>query len=259
MKQYNFKLLLSLFCTLFFLHGNAQNISIGARGGILLANLEFTPRESGDPSYKDIIVPQGALFVEIGIGNFFAIQPEIMYGTHGGKYNESLSSTEFGVTVSSTADVNIKINTIEIPLLAKVKLGPDAVKFHILAGPSFGFGLNGSWLSTGRYTITGPGVNSSNNYDHTSNAVFVKDGYTEADVKENEFAVSKTNLNLHLGAGVNFKVGNLSFFLDGRYILGMSDLIPDYKDAAADEKYEGKSTRIGISAGVMFTLGGDDF
>lgn len=100
MKQYMYKLMLSLFCLVSFFHGNTQNISIGARGGILLANMEITPREPEDPDYKNVIVPQGALFVEIGIGNMFAIQPEIMYGTHGTKFKDSRTTNELGYTTT---------------------------------------------------------------------------------------------------------------------------------------------------------------
>jgi hypothetical protein len=260
MKNHHSKLLAALLCLSLIQYANAQSISIGARGGILLANMDFKPTETNEPDYKPIIAPQGALFAEIGIGSFFAIQPEIMYGTHGAKYKDSATETLFGTTYSYDDEGTIKINTLEIPILAKIKLGPDAIKFHVLAGPSIGFGLSGSSEYKGTTKITIPGGGSStDSYNEKADAVFVKDGFNYDDIKETEVPISKTNLNVHFGAGVNFKMGNLSFFLDGRYILGISDLIPDYKDAASDEKYEGKSTRIGISAGVMFTLGGDDF
>jgi len=256
MKYNMFKLPILLFCSFFALHVNAQKISIGTRGGILLTKFGVTPKETGDPDFKNIVVPQGALFAEIGFGNFFAIQPEIMYGTHGGKYYGSNTIMDHGYTDFARFDVTIKINTIEVPVLAKVKFGSDAVKFYALAGPSIGLGLNGNKQTKVKYTSTNPNANYLGAYEENLKAVFRKDQYPSDDIPDTEFAAARTNVNLHFGAGASYKIGPLSVFLDGRYILGMTDMLPQYRYPFA-EKYAVKSRRVGISAGVMFALGKD--
>ncbi|MEI6412204.1 MAG: porin family protein, partial [Bacteroidota bacterium] len=228
MKQNKLKLPLLLLCSFFVLHGYAQKVSIGVRSGILLTKFGVTPKETGDPDFKNIVVPQGALFAEIGIGNCFAIQPEIMYGTHGGKYYGSNAIMDHGYTDFARFDVTIKINTIEVPVLAKVKFGSDAVKFYALAGPSIGLGLNGNKQTKVKYTSTNPNANYLGAYEENLKAVFKKDQYPSDDIPDTEFAAARTNVNLHFGAGVNYKIGKISVFLDGRYILGMRNMLPEY-------------------------------
>lgn len=253
MKNYNCKLLAVVFCLAFSHYADAQTIRVGARAGILLANMDFLPSFT---DYKNILVGQGALMAEIRLGKRFAIQPEIMYGTHGAKYKDAGAYNFDGNTYYYTDDVSFKINSLEIPILAKLKFGSDAIKFNILAGPSIGFGLNGSAKGKGNATANIPGVGiTTETHNEQLNAVFVKDGYNSDDIKATEFPVSRTNFNVHFGAGVDFKVSDkLSVFLEGRYILGISNLTPKEGDTTASENFQMHSKRIGISAGVMFAL-----
>ncbi len=232
-------------------------IKVGIRGGIILANLDVDPTDTDDPDYKSITGFQIAVPVEIGLGSMFAIQPEIMYGMHGTRIDESFNDTEGGLTTVGFEKVDLRINTLEIPLLAKVKFGSDEFKFHLLAGPSFGFGLSGK--SKGEYSFKTTAADGTVIFDEsgneTSKAVFLKDNYKADELNNSDdFPVSKTNLNLHLGAGLNVHVGQMTIFLDGRYMLGLSDLIPDEEGTVEADRVTVKSRRIGISAGLLFPL-----
>ncbi|MFN0176327.1 MAG: outer membrane beta-barrel protein [Saprospiraceae bacterium] len=179
-----------------------------------------------------------------------------MYGSHGHRLTDSGSETFMGITETYDEKITFKINTLEIPVLGKVKFGSNKLKFNILAGPSFGFGMNGEVKLKYSYSVEDANGNviDEDSDSETIKGKFLKDGYNEDDLDDDEFPVSRTNLNLHFGGGVAYDLGKASIFLDARYILGLNDNIPDYEDADSDEKISGKSRRIGLSLGVMFPL-----
>lgn len=231
-------------------------ISVGVRGGVSLNNLKVEPLEEGEPEPEGKIGFQVAIPIEFAIGEMFAVQPEIMYGSHGAKQEDNSTSTEGGFTSMVDYKADFTINTLEIPLLAKLKLGSEKLKFHILAGPSFGFGLSGESKINSNLKITDGNGNIflENSSDDTFDAKFVADGYDANDVSDDEFPVTKTNLNLHMGAGIGFDLGGPTIFLDARYILGLSDLAPEEDGTSKDDATSIKSNRIGLNLGVMFPL-----
>ncbi|MFN0035387.1 MAG: outer membrane beta-barrel protein [Saprospiraceae bacterium] len=149
-----------------------------------------------------------------------------------------------------------EVTSLEIPVLGKVKFGSESLKFYALVGPSFGFGTGGKIKSEGSIVVRDDmgGLLFETPLDAEAKAKFVKNGYDLGDVNDDEFAASKTNFNLHLGAGLGFDLGGASLFLDARYILGLSDLSPEPKDTAKEDEVTIKSRRIGVSVGVMFPL-----
>jgi hypothetical protein len=236
----------------------SQDLQIGFRGGILLNNLTYTPKNQNDPDPKIRLGYQAAVSLELGFGDLFAVQPEIMFGQHGANADATKTSSEVGVTNTTVTKGYVSANTLEIPVLAKVKFGSDALKFYVLAGPSVGFGLSGkTHYAVDFKSVSANGsllYQSSNTVDGTMK--FVSDGYDPNSLGDHESAFAKTNFNLHMGAGVILNIGVGSLFVDARYILGLSDLSPDYKDEPTDLKATTKSNRISLSAGVMFPLGG---
>lgn len=236
----------------------SQNLSLGVRAGILLNNATVSPKTSNTPDLKSQIGYQAAVSLEIGLGSMFAIQPELMLGQHGFKFDESSVSNESGYVTTSKTNGNLTATCLEIPLLAKVKFGSDNLKFHVLAGPSIGFGLSGKSKNDFSIKTVSPSgtVVSDLSGSDESTLKMLSDGYDPTTLGDKETAFAKTNFNLHLGAGVSFMMGNASLFLDARYIIGLSSLEPSYKDQPTDEKETVKSNRIGISVGVMFPLGG---
>jgi Outer membrane protein beta-barrel domain len=256
MKKQSFFQLIFAFVALGFCQSvNAQKISLGVRGGVLINNMELSNSFGIEYDNKSVTGLQFSVPLEIAFGNMFSIQPEIMYGSHGFKLTYEESETDSGVTESETVESVIKINTLEIPVLAKFKLGSSKLKFNVFAGPSIGFGMNGEGKYKYSYAVTENGTVIEEEIERAVLvAKFVKDGYDENDLDEDEFPLRRTNLNLHFGVGVAYNIGKASLFIDARYILGLSDHFPDYKDAYPDEKDEAKSRRLGLSAGVMFPL-----
>ena len=257
MKNQTFlQILLTVLSFGFYQTTDAQ-ISIGVRSGMLINNMDMDiPEFDEDYEFESVTGFQFAVPVEIALGEMFAIQPEIMYGSHGTRSTINETFEELGFTYTSEEDLTIRINTLEIPLLGKVKLGSSKLNFNLFAGPSMGFGINGEAKVKYSYRVedTNGNVIDSDSDRETLDGKFVKDGFDEDDIDEDEFPLSKTYLNLHFGGGVGYDLGKVSIFLDARYILGLSDNFPDYKDADSDEKVTGKSRRIGLSLGVMFPL-----
>jgi len=248
--------LLSLFI---FQNGFAQSISVGVRAGVLLNNVSVDPKDS-DIDPKMLFAPQIAVPIEIAFGDMFAIQPEIMYGSQGYKVEESETTTEGTVTIRSKIDGQLKANTLEIPLLAKVKFGTELLKFHVLAGPSIGFGLGGEAEATGTIVATENTTGEvvfEEEFSEKGDLKFVGNDYDPDDVNDGQFAFAKTNINAHFGAGVNLMLGSATLFFDARYILGLSDLSPKAEGESDDGHTTTKGKRIGLSVGVLFPLVGN--
>jgi hypothetical protein len=84
----------------------------------------------------------GAVFLEIPITNKFSFQPELAYTQKGFSIREGIKmGGEFlGVNIPVNGKVDFRTNYIEIPLLAKVHLGPkDATHGYVMAGPAVGY------------------------------------------------------------------------------------------------------------------------
>ncbi len=142
-KQVFYQIFCTLFALIFYQTTNAQ-ISIGVRGGILFNNMEMDfPEWNNGYDPEGVTGSQFAVPVEIALGDMFALQPEIMFGSHGTNLALNQTQEEMGIKYTSNFDITIKINTLEVPLLGKVKFGSNKLKFNILAGPSIGFGMNG--------------------------------------------------------------------------------------------------------------------
>lgn len=229
-------------------------VSIGVRGGLLFNNFDKKPLGENEPKPERKTAYQLAIPIEIGFGGFFALQPEIMYGSHGGIQQDRNTVVDGIFTYITEFKADYTINTLEIPLLAKAKIGSETFKFYFLAGPSFGFGLNGkSDVHTYAQASSILGTFEQTT-DETFTAKFVEDGYDPPTVREKEFPVAKTNLNLHLGTGVVLDFGNLSIFADARYLMGLSDFTPDARDTPEADKITTRSRRVGLSVGLMVPL-----
>lgn len=229
--------------------------SIGVRGGLLINTLAIDPLENGERTPEAVSGFQFAIPVEIGISEIFAVQPEIMFGSHGVKRQATDSGTLLGVTTTVNVTTKGYVNALEIPVLGKAKFGSETFKFFVLAGPSVGFGLGGE-STTDTYTKIefGGSVLSEGTSSQKNKPVFVKDGYESSEVKEDEFPVNPLNINLHAGAGVMLDFDVLSVFVEGRYMLGLSDLYPDQEGTADVDKVSWKSRRLGFHAGIMLPL-----
>ncbi len=101
---------------------NAQSIHFGVKAGANFSDVD------SDFSTSNLTSWHGGAFVEVGLFQNFAIQPEVLYSSQGAK-------------VDGTDD--IKLDYINVPVVAKFYLITD--KLALEAGPQFGFLVNDNY------------------------------------------------------------------------------------------------------------------
>ncbi len=94
-------------------------------------------------------------------------------------------------------EVSYKAEYLEVPLFLKLSLGSGSARPYVMAGPSVGFRLN-SELSIEDEGISG---------------TFDADEVTES-----------MDFGIDFGAGLSLRLSGVSFFVEGRYDLGVADV-----------------------------------
>lgn len=126
MKKIIFTLLAFAF---FIVSANAQESSIGIKGGVNFANL--ATGDDYDAAFEDNKTKLGfhaGLFFNLKITDFFALQPEILYSLQGVKFD-----------LIGGDELKYNLSYINVPVLAKIYFGEN---FNIHAGPYAGFLVN---------------------------------------------------------------------------------------------------------------------
>ncbi len=68
---------------------------------------------------------------------------------------------------------------------------------------------------------------------------------------EDDLGFQKIDFGVQIGGMVSYNIGSANLFLDGRYLLGLSNLIDD---AEGDERANNRG--VAFSLGALFPLGG---
>lgn len=195
------------------------SISPGIRAGVNLANVSVDPDlEFDTKSNMGMII---AVPVEIGIGESFAIQPEVMFVQKGFKVEENILGLNF--------KTQMIINQIDIPILAKYKfVNTESFQAYAAAGPVFGYALSG------KQKIEALGQSE------------------EEDIDFDEFGYNRFETLVSVGAGAGIPIGPGVIVLDLRYLFGLSDL----NDSEEDFEMRNNGFQGGI--GFMFNFGGKE-
>ena len=161
-------------------HGNvnAQNVKIGVKVGLNLANL--TDNFVGDDSDIKIGFNSG-LFAEISLSDKFIFQPELLFSKQGAKNEET--------------NYSLKLNYLNIPLMIKNVV---ADKFAFEFGPQIGFLLS----ANKEYEATSSGETVSDKLD-------VKDYYKSIDFGLNFGATFDVSEKVIIGARYNVGLSNI--------------------------------------------------
>lgn len=183
---------------------------IGVRAGITLPNQNFE-QDGVEFSFDNNLGLTLAAFFEIGISDNFAIQPELAFVQKGTK-----TKIDF---LGTTEESKLRINYIDIPVLAKLKFGNESIAAYVAAGPTFGYAITGSTEEDG---------------DKTSFEDDDWDGYNRLEIGANAGA----------GLGIPLDIGLI--FLDFRYLFSLTNLSDD-----SDITYHNK----GICISIGFATG----
>ena len=128
-------LLLSMF-SLFTVFAHAQYI--GVKAGLNLSNLKSDGIDNDNMRFGF----HGGAYINLPLGNAFAIQPEVLYSTKGStaKYNID----ELDIHGKNT----FKLNYLDIPIMGVINIG-EAAEIHF--GPYIGFLMKASASTEGDF------------------------------------------------------------------------------------------------------------
>jgi hypothetical protein len=198
----------------------AAQISAGLRLGANLSDVAVRGYDQALKTNSLFGVAYG-LAVEVGIGAKFAIQPELLYSQHGFTVEQTI--------LFETLKEKVRFSYLQVPLLAKLKLGDETVKVDIFAGPHFGFGI-GEVATESRFL---------------GNTVEGRLSWEEINQRTDDFGFT-------FGLGLSFAAGPGALGLDIRYQLGRTNIIAE---PIGTEVNENRNLQLGLSYLVRLSKG----
>jgi hypothetical protein len=225
-------------CLLLSTQTATAQLSVGFIGIFNLPNLTIEAEGFGKTS--GITSFGGGIHAEYMLGPDFSVVVQPTYLANKGTELNSLSG-EFDELLEGLENVefssDIKISTIEVPLMIKYYFSDYSARPYITAGPSFGFISTAELALNLKGTIPAFEGEPAENFDITE---------TE-DIKEE---LSSMDMSFLLGLGVDVPMGSANYFMDARYAFGMTNLVSDGDGSI-------KSKGLQISAGARFPIGGN--
>lgn len=192
-------------------------------GGLGYANLSFSDFSlGGQDVLESAKQSQSGILGGIGLsfGKTFGIEVDALYIRKGAKFADE--TTIEGVPVE--IDSNLNIDQLSIPILIKYKFAPGSSPF-ILAGGEVGLVLSAKLA----YSLTAGQLSQSG----------------EEDVKDD---LRSIDYGLVFGAGYEAALGGLSVGLEGRYHLGLQNILDTSDNPDSDEYIK---TSVAVIAGFI--------
>lgn len=219
----------SLFTLVFafaaFMVAAQVQISVGPRVGINLANFSVDEEEDFDELDNRLGFLAGAVG-EFRFTENLALQSELGFIQKGAKSKFSYTDPQLGEISEESEFI---FNYLEVPVLFKAGTSFGQTRLDGLIGPSFGYAMN----AKGKYKTTIGGETEE----------------VEEDLDFDDNDISRFDLGLQFGAVLGIDVSETAqIFVDGRYLLGLSNLNENSEDG--DIKNKG----LAFSAGVLFNL-----
>ena len=189
----------------------AQGISLGAKLGLNVADL------GGDDGYADSRTGfAGGAQLVYQFNEWFALQPEVFYAEKGAKPRW-------------LDDTTLKLNYMEVPILARVNLpmaSASSLQPHLYAGPAFSFRLS-------------------------CRAAFDEDDEEIDcdDIPGEPFRAKDNDVGLVLGGGLDFLMARGAFTIEGRYTMGLNSI--DDTGGDFDVKNRAFTVLVGLSVPLL--------
>jgi hypothetical protein len=185
-----------------------MSLSLAAQSGIglrLCANISNVKLSGND--FEDEFKPENltgfaaGLVIELGMGDNFSLQPELLFSQHGFTVDESL----LGQQVLKGEQ---RYSYLQVPVLAKAKFGPEFFKINVVLGPHFGFGM-GEVKS--EFDFLGSGKETAS------------ESWEDAGLNTFDFGVTG-GVGISIGAGAGY------LGLDARYQIGLINTLDEPDD-----------------------------
>ena len=222
-----------LFPALIILFGNAlmhAQVAVGLKGGANFGDVYMT-KALGDltPDFKSSVGAVAGGVAEVNFGKYFAVQSELNWVQKGFRFTQDVNIPVGKLDIPAGVEATIRTNYLELPLLAKAKIGNDVVQAYAVLGPSVGYALNGKLITRTRLFFEFDPIRTDLNFN---------------DLDYNRFEVSAVG---GLGLQVNFNGGK--WFADARYTQGLTQL---YNFPIVNEQI--KNRGVALSTGGMINL-----
>jgi hypothetical protein len=205
--------------------------SIGLRGGMTFGNFPNLPVNAPDNDATDasgMWGNYGAVSFEIGITRWLALQPEATYLQKAGKMR---------LANDGNVSLNVKMDYLEMPVLAKFRFGSNRLTGYTALGPSIGYAITGSTTFKADDT-------------EISEKIRFDDSYDVDNQRDNRFDIGAV-----LAFGMQYKLGIGSIVLDARAALDVND----YAKPSGSRASYGLDTNhwegIAMSLGYQIPLG----
>lgn len=203
-----------------------NNLAIGINGGLNMSKVDFSP----SIKQKSLNGMSFGLTTRYISEKYFkmlcGVQVELNYSQRG--WNENIED-------GSNNTYSRKMNYLELPLLAHLAFGKDAldkgVRFFVNMGPQFSFFLSES-------------EEMSDNWDTSARPNGVVQQY-------GKMVETKFDYGIVGGAGLELSTGIGHFLLEGRYYYGLSDF---YKSTKKDEFGRSGHSYIGIRLTYLYDI-----
>lgn len=135
------KIMLGLVAAMMASAANAQ-ISVGFKGSVNGSTVtKFALIENITPTFRLAPAAGGGVFLDIPVYKNLSFQPEINFIQKGFKISEGIdvASKYAGIDIPINASLKMKMQYIQVPLLAKIKAKNGV---YVVAGPSVGYLTN---------------------------------------------------------------------------------------------------------------------
>jgi hypothetical protein len=164
----------------------AQNPTIGFKLGPSFSKMDFNEDDEGQ---KWLTKFAGGGFMRFDMAAF-ALQPELLYNTKGGRWSEDGGTAE------------LRFDFIEVPVLFVLPLMRGAgIQPQLYAGPAFAFEVGC------QFALSGSGMNVTLDCD-----------------EDGEMERRKFDIGAVVGGGLSFPMGPGALLLEGRYNHGLMNL-----------------------------------
>ncbi len=196
-------------------------INLGLRSGVNFSNVHATEAlASVTPEYKYVTTAQVAAVAEFEFGEFFALQPELSYLKKGFRIKEGLELDLYNVPIPLGFEAISRFGYLEMPLLAKGKVGNDIVKAFAIAGPVLGYATDGKLT--------------------TRATAFFSFDIDESKIDLDAINYERFEIGGVFGAGLEIKLPLGKLMMDGRYQMGFTEIydIPVFNEKLMNRNFQ---------------------
>lgn len=209
---------------------NAQQVSIGLKGGVNQSGLSLTNGlDQLAPDLDDITSFNFGAVAELAINENFAVQSELLFTQKGFGIRQGVDANLFNIPLPLGVSAETRINYIQTPLLAKVRFGNDQFKGFLTAGPSLGYATQGKLV--------------------TKANVLIDFRLTDTPINLDAINFNRFEIGGVIGAGLSFDTSVGELFVEARYNHGFTQL---YNIPLVNETLRNRT--VGLSAGFMIPL-----